>query len=152
MSYDGVVTCAMTQELKRELTLGKIEKIYQPQPDQLLLSVHTARGRRKLFISASGNHSAVYLTENNPENPVQPPLFCMVLRKQLETGRIAAILIEIIIDLKIRTVGRRNHIGYGSHGIATNGGGCYLLAEETELIHHTFGGMLTSSDLETIPH
>ena len=63
MSYDGVVTCAMTQELKRELTLGKIEKIYQPQPDQLLLSVHTARGRRKLFISASGNHSAVYMTE-----------------------------------------------------------------------------------------
>ena len=88
MSYDGVVTCAMTQELKRELTLGKIEKIYQPQPDQLLLSVHTARGRRKLFISASGNHSAVYLTENNPENPVQPPLFCMVLRKHLGAARI----------------------------------------------------------------
>ena len=88
MSYDGVVTCAMTQELKKELTLGKIEKIYQPEPDQLLLSVHTAHGRRKLFISASGNHSAVYLTDSSPENPAQPPLFCMVLRKHLGAARI----------------------------------------------------------------
>ena len=107
MSYDGVVTCAMTQELKRELTLGKIEKIYQPQPDQLLLSVHTARGRRKLFISASGNHSAVYLTENNPENPVQPPLFCMVLRKHLGAARIqnfAQCGCDRIIEIDLETV------------------------------------------------
>ena len=107
MSYDGVVTCAMTQELKRELTLGKIEKIYQPQPDQLLLSVHTARGRRKLFISASGNHSAVYLTENNPENPVQPPLFCMVLRKHLGAARIQSISqcgCDRIIEIDLETV------------------------------------------------
>lgn len=107
MSYDGVVTCAMTQELKRELTLGKIEKIYQPQPDQLLLSVHTARGRRKLFISASGNHSAVYLTENNPENPVQPPLFCMVLRKHLGAARIQNIAqcgCDRIIEIDLETV------------------------------------------------
>ena len=107
MSYDGVVTCAMTQELKRELTLGKIEKIYQPQPDQLLLSVHTARGRRKLFISASGNHSAVYLTENNPENPVQPPLFCMVLRKHLGAARIQNITqcgCDRIIEIDLETV------------------------------------------------
>lgn len=107
MSYDGVVTCAMTQELKRELTLGKIEKIYQPQPDQLLLSVHTARGRRKLFISASGNHSAVYLTESNPENPVQPPLFCMVLRKHLGAARIQRIAqkgCERIIEIDLETV------------------------------------------------
>lgn len=107
MSYDGVVTCAMTQELKRELTLGKIEKIYQPQPDQLLLSMHTARGRRKLFISASGNHSAVYLTENNPENPVQPPLFCMVLRKHLGAARIQNIAqcgCDRIIEIDLETV------------------------------------------------
>ena len=107
MSYDGVVTCAMTQELKRELTLGKIEKIYQPQPDQLFLSVHTARGRRKLFISASGNHSAVYLTENNPENPVQPPLFCMVLRKHLGAARIQSISqcgCDRIIEIDLETV------------------------------------------------
>ncbi len=107
MSYDGVVTCAMTQELKNELNLGKIEKIYQPESDQLLLSVHTARGRRKLFISASGNHSAVYLTENTPENPVQPPLFCMVLRKHLGAARIQNIRqhsCDRIIEIDLETV------------------------------------------------
>ena len=107
MSYDGVVTCAMTQELKKELSSGKIEKIYQPEPDQLLLSVHTAGGRRKLFISASGNHSGVYLTENSPENPVQPPLFCMVLRKHLGAARIQDIHqhgCERIIEIDLETV------------------------------------------------
>ncbi|MGX8774384.1 MAG: Rqc2 family fibronectin-binding protein [Bacillota bacterium] len=107
MSYDGVVTCAMTQELKKELVQGKIEKIYQPEPDQLLLSVHTAAGRRKLFISASGNHSGVYLTENSPENPVQPPLFCMVLRKHLGAARIKDIHqrgCERMIEIDLETV------------------------------------------------
>ena len=107
MSYDGVVTCAMVQELKKELTLGKIEKIYQPEPDQLLLSVHTAKGRRKLFISASGNHSAVYLTESSPENPSHPPLFCMVLRKHLGAARIQRISqhnCDRIIEIDLETV------------------------------------------------
>ena len=107
MSYDGVVTCAMTQELRKELIQGKIEKIYQPEPDQLLLSVHTAAGRRKLFISASGNHSAVYLTESTPENPVQPPLFCMVLRKHLGAARISDISqhgCDRIIEIDLETV------------------------------------------------
>ena len=97
----------MTQELKKELSSGKIEKIYQPEPDQLLLSVHTPRGRRKLFISASGNHSGVYLTENSPENPVQPPLFCMVLRKHLGAARIQDIHqhgCERIIEIDLETV------------------------------------------------
>ncbi len=107
MSYDGAVTCAMTQELIRELTQGKIEKIYQPQPEQLLLSVHTAKGRRKLFISASGNHSAVYLTDASPENPAQPPLFCMVLRKHLGAARIQSITqhsCDRIIEIDLETV------------------------------------------------
>ncbi len=107
MSYDGVVTCAMTQELRKELIQGKIEKIYQPEPDQLLLSVHTAAGRRKLFVSASGNHSGVYLTETSPENPVQPPLFCMVLRKHLGAARIQDINqhgCDRIIEIDLETV------------------------------------------------
>jgi len=107
MSYDGAVTCAMTQELIRELTQGKIEKIYQPEPEQLLLSVHTAKGRRKLFISASGNHSAVYLTDASPENPAHPPLFCMVLRKHLGAARIQSITqhsCDRIIEIDLETV------------------------------------------------
>ena len=91
MSYDGVVTRAAAEELREELLLGKIEKIYQPQPEQILLSIHTQRGRRRLFLSASGNHSAVYLVDQTTENPSVPPVFCMVLRKHLGAARIVSV-------------------------------------------------------------
>lgn len=91
MSFDGMVTYAAAEEFREQLLLGKIEKIYQPQPEQLLLSIHTKRGRRRLFLSAAGNHSAVYLVDQNPENPTVPPVFCMVLRKHLGAARIVSI-------------------------------------------------------------
>ena len=62
MSFDGIATYAAVKELKTKLQLGKIEKIYQPQPEQLLLIIHTKQGKQKLFMSAGGNHSAVYLS------------------------------------------------------------------------------------------
>ncbi|MDO4176092.1 MAG: NFACT RNA binding domain-containing protein [Bacillota bacterium] len=105
MSYDGVVTCAMVQELRDNLISGKIEKIYQPQPEQLLLQIHTLAGKRRLFVSASGSHSATYLVDETPENPANPPLFCMVLRKHLGAARITEIqqhesdrIIEILLE------------------------------------------------------
>lgn len=91
MSYDGMVTYAMTKELNDCLSLGKVEKIYQPQPEQLLFNIHTKQGGKKLFISMSSDHSAVYLVEKPPENPAVPPSFCMVLRKHLSAGRITGI-------------------------------------------------------------
>ena len=112
MSYDGVVTRAMVNELKDNLILGKIEKIYQPQPEQLLLQIHTQEGKKKLFISASGNHSAVYLTESSFENPQTPPLFCMVLRKHLGASRITDIIQhenDRIMEILLETV---NELGF----------------------------------------
>lgn len=107
MSYDGIVTKAMVNELKDNLILGKIEKIYQPQPEQLLLQIHTQEGKKKLFVSASGNHSAVYLTESSFENPQTPPLFCMVLRKHLGAARITDIIQhenDRIMEILLETV------------------------------------------------
>ncbi|MBQ9015368.1 MAG: NFACT family protein [Firmicutes bacterium] len=107
MSYDGMVTFAAAHELRRELLLGKIEKIYQPGPEQLLLSIHTQRGRRRLFVSAAGNHSAAYLIDHTPENPVIPPVFCMVLRKHLGAARIVAVEQhenDRILEISLETV------------------------------------------------
>lgn len=105
MSYDGTVACAMVRELRSRLLLGKIEKIYQPQPEQLLFVIHTSHGKQKLFISASGSHSAAYFIDKTPENPPSPPVFCMVLRKHLGAARITDIIqhendriIEIIFE------------------------------------------------------
>ncbi len=113
MSYDGVVTCAMVQELKDNILYGKIEKIYQPQPDQLLLQIHTSAGKKRLFVSVSGNHSAVYLVDKTPENPADPPLFCMVLRKHLGAARITDIRqheSDRIIEIFLETV---DELGFG---------------------------------------
>ena len=105
MSYDGVVTAAAVSELQRNLTLGKIEKIYQPQSEQLIFNIHTKAGKKKLLLSVSGNHAGVYLTETVPENPASPPVFCMVLRKHLSAGRITQIqqhendrIIEVLLE------------------------------------------------------
>ena len=105
MSYDGVATAAAVSELQRNLTLGKIEKIYQPQSEQLIFNIHAKAGKRKLLVSVSGNHAGAYLTETVPENPTSPPVFCMVLRKHLGAGRITKIeqhendrIIEIFLE------------------------------------------------------
>lgn len=112
MSFDGIATYAAVKELKTKLQLGKIEKIYQPQPEQLLLIIHTKQGKQKLFMSAGGNHSAVYLINETPENPAIPPVFCMVLRKHLNAARITDIQQyqnDRIIEIFMETV---NELGF----------------------------------------
>ena len=112
MSYDGVVAAAAVSELQRNLTLGKIEKIYQPQSEQLIFNIHTKAGRKKLLLSVSGNHAGAYLTETVPENPTAPPVFCMVLRKHLNAGRITMIRQhenDRIIEIMLETV---NEMGF----------------------------------------
>ncbi len=115
MSYDGIVTGAMVRELSDAVTLGKIEKIYQPQPEQLLFVIHTKRGRQRLFVSASSNHSAAYLIGEAPENPVKPPVFCMVLRKHLTAARITQVSqheSDRIIEILMETV---NELGFNEN-------------------------------------
>ena len=112
MSFDGMATYAAVAELRDNILLGKIEKVYQPQPDQLLLNIHTKGGKRKLFMSVAGNHCGVYLLDESPENPVEPPTFCMVLRKHLNAGRITDVFQyenDRIIEILIETV---NELGF----------------------------------------
>lgn len=112
MSFDGMVTFAAVKEFQNKLVLGKIEKIYQPQPEQLLFNIHTKQGKQKLFISSAGNHSATYLVNDTPENPPEPPVFCMVLRKHLNAARISDIVQhenDRIIEIIMETV---NELGF----------------------------------------
>ncbi|MBQ8151520.1 MAG: NFACT family protein [Firmicutes bacterium] len=107
MSFDGMATYAAVAELRDNLILGKIEKVYQPQPEQLLLHVHTKGGKKRLFISVYGNHCGAYLVDSLPENPLEPPTFCMVLRKHISAGRITDIVQhenDRIIEILIETV------------------------------------------------
>lgn len=84
MSLDGSVCACLVYELNNKLVNGKIDKIYQPSKDEILINIRASRIKYKLLLSASGNYPRVHLTENIIDNPSNPPAFCMLLRKHLE--------------------------------------------------------------------
>jgi predicted ribosome quality control (RQC) complex YloA/Tae2 family protein len=81
----------LVRELNTKLAGGRIDKITQPNKQSVILSVRQPGQNYLLHISINSQNPSAHLLERNLENPPEPPVFCMVLRKQLETGRIAAI-------------------------------------------------------------
>lgn len=112
MAFDGITTCAMVRELNEKIYMGKIEKVYQPEADELVFNIHTKTGNCKLFASAGSAHARMHFIEENPVNPPAPLAFCMLLRKHLQSGRIIAIEqkgSERIIEISIETL---NELGF----------------------------------------
>lgn len=104
MAFDGITVAALVQELRDNLTGGRIAKIAQPEPDELLFTIKTPAGQRKLYISASASLPLIYLTDENKLSPMTAPNFCMLLRKHIGNGRITNISqpkLERIITLHI---------------------------------------------------
>ena len=91
MAFDGITVAALTHELSDQLTGGRIAKIAQPEADELLLTIKTPQGARRLCISASASLPLIYLTEENKPSPMTAPGFCMLLRKHIGNGRIVGI-------------------------------------------------------------
>lgn len=91
MSYDGIVLRAAALELDNTLKHARIEKIYQPTKNELLIHFRQPGQTHKLLISTLTQEAGIYLTTQTRQNPSQPPLFCMVLRKHLENGKILSI-------------------------------------------------------------
>lgn len=91
MAFDGITIAALANELKTTLEGGRISKIAQPEADELLLSIKTKEGLKRLCISASASLPMAYLTADNKTSPMTAPNFCMLLRKHIGSGRITAI-------------------------------------------------------------
>ncbi|MGN8645055.1 Rqc2 family fibronectin-binding protein [Gracilibacillus sp. HCP3S3_G5_1] len=83
MVFDGIVTRAITHELHDELTSGRVLKIYQPTDTELLFTVRKFGANKQLLISAHPNYARMHLTADTYENPTEPSMFCMMLRKYL---------------------------------------------------------------------
>ncbi|SER52767.1 Rqc2 family fibronectin-binding protein [Salisediminibacterium halotolerans] len=84
MSFDGTVTRAVTHELSETIQSGRITKIHQPYPTDLTVTVRAAGKNHTLFFSVNPNFARFHLTSLKFENPKEPPMFAMVLRKHLE--------------------------------------------------------------------
>ncbi|ANB60113.1 Rqc2 family fibronectin-binding protein [Anoxybacteroides amylolyticum] len=111
MSFDGVFTYAMTKELKAALEGGRITKIYQPFPHELVLYIRACGQNHKLLLSAHPSYARVHLTNETYDNPTEPPMFCMLLRKHLE-GSIIESIHQVDFDrIIVIETKARNEIG-----------------------------------------
>ena len=86
MSYDGLFTHGMVNELKNTILGGRVSKIHQPYNNELILRIRANRKNYHLLLSAHPQYARVQLTEMEYENPQQAPQFCMVLRKYIENS------------------------------------------------------------------
>lgn len=91
MAFDGIVVAELVHEFRKELLNGRIAKIAQPEPDELLLTIRTQDAQRRLLISADASLPLVYLTDSSKPSPATAPNFCMLLRKHIGGGRIVGI-------------------------------------------------------------
>lgn len=96
MAFDAGFMSAVINELKNEILDAKVEKIYQPEKDAVIISFRGTRGQgksgeRRLYIDAGAHNPRIHMTSQNFENPKAPPMFCMLLRKHLSGAKITNI-------------------------------------------------------------
>ncbi|MDE7363981.1 MAG: NFACT family protein [Ruminococcus sp.] len=86
MALDGAFLYAVKNELQ-SLVGGRVEKIYQPSREEIIISIR----KKKLYISANAGSARVHITQKQPDNPQTPPMFCMLLRKKIGSGKLTSI-------------------------------------------------------------
>jgi predicted ribosome quality control (RQC) complex YloA/Tae2 family protein len=110
MAFDGLFTRAMTKQLQ-QLHSGRITKIHQPNAMEVILQIRAAGQNYKLLVSIHPSYARVHFTDQQIDNPAEPPMFCMLLRKHIEGGfieKVEQIEMERIIAF---TISSKNEIG-----------------------------------------
>ena len=115
MPLDAICLSALTGELSDKLAGAKIDKIQQPERDMVLLSMRGRAENLRLLIAAGTGNARVHLTKSAFENPAEPPMFCMLLRKYLTGARILSVTqpkYERVLKLELET---RDELGVEGH-------------------------------------
>lgn len=110
MAFDGLFTKSMTNELQ-QLVSGRISKIHQPNSQEIVFHIRAGGKNHRLLISIHPSYSRIQLTNETIENPSEPPMFCMLLRKHLEGGFVSSVKqlgMDRVIILRIEG---KNEIG-----------------------------------------
>ena len=92
MAFDGFILNAVTAELKNSILSGRVQKIYEPNPNEILLNVYANGVQFALCINVSSNNYSIHLTTSKKENPLAAPNFCMLLRKYLINFKVTNII------------------------------------------------------------
>ncbi len=91
MALDGLAVHALVNELSEALSGGKVDKIFQPERDKIILNIRNQNKNFKLLLSVNPQGARVNITENTYENPIVAPNFCMLLRKHLQPSRLVSV-------------------------------------------------------------
>ena len=91
MAFDAFFLSAVLDEIRQKTLGGRVEKIHQPSRDSVILLLKGSEGREKLLIAANPAAPRLHLTGESPENPAEPPMFCMLLRKHLSGSRLVSV-------------------------------------------------------------
>jgi len=107
MPMDGLTLGFIARELKNTLLDGRIEKVNQPERDMLVLLIRAQGKNHKLLLSAAPSFSRAHMTGASYQNPPDAPMFCMLMRKHLQSGRITDIaqlggdrILKIVVENK----------------------------------------------------
>jgi predicted ribosome quality control (RQC) complex YloA/Tae2 family protein len=88
MALDGIFLRHLKAEIENNVLGGRVDKIYQPSRDELVFVMRTFEGSYKLLLSARPNTARINFTATKPENPKQPPMLCMLMRKRLQSAKL----------------------------------------------------------------
>lgn len=91
MAFDGITVSAIKAEIEDKILGGRIDKVYQPEKDEIILGIRSMGQAYKLLLTSNASNPKFHFTQTNPSNPMTPPLFCMVMRKHLQSGKIIKI-------------------------------------------------------------
>lgn len=113
MPFDGLVINSLVSELKETLLNKKIEKIYQPEDDEIIIKFRNISSNNKLLISVDSSFPHICLSGTQKSNPLNPPMFCMLLRKHLHGGKIVDVYqveFERVLILSIESYDELGHV------------------------------------------
>lgn len=115
MPFDGIVTRAVTEELKMNIIPGRIAKIYQPTETELILTIRSQGKNHALLLSIHPTYARLHVTADEYTNPQEPPMFCMLLRKHLTGATLESIEqygMERIVTFTFKTCNEIGDIAY----------------------------------------
>ena len=119
MALDALFLSHLVRELNTEVTGARIDKIHQPERDEIIMNLRAPSGNKRLLLSAGANYPRVHLTDKTRENPQTPPMFCMLLRKYFAGGRVLSVTqprMERVVDI---TVEVNDEMGVSTQKIVT---------------------------------
>lgn len=111
MAFDGITVHGLVHEFNERLIDGRITKIAQPEKDELLLTIKNEKETFRLVISVNPSLPLIYLTDVNKQSPINAPMFCMLLRKHINNGRILKIEQPDMERVVVFYIEHRNELG-----------------------------------------